>query len=314
MHKHVSYNLRAHLKKMNRILITLLFCIYSSNIFASSPQVADYLIYKNDTIATYNLLVEKYLQTIKDDKGRLFDMSFRNSITGIEGTSLNCWRGYQAIYKIENDSLFVNAIIDCHSLEYKEEIPKNYIGKVFGDKVKNGKVFVDWHSGNISFPTKRKDNKEIRWDGVFERTFIYETAIKVEKGIIAQISNEKNYIDLKNGIDRLKRDSISDILFSSIKDYKWAKLDKFDCGERYTVEIGRNGKVTDVIMTDYQTADEIEYYWDTKKEYNYCLKSIKKALSKLQFDILKRKGEPIYEKVYIEIWFNEDGTIENWTD
>ena len=132
-----------------------------SNSFASSPQVPDYLVYKNDTIPTYNLLVEKYLQTRKDDKGRLFDLSFRNSIDGTEGTSLNCWRGYQAIYKIENDSLFVSAIIDCHSLEYKKEVPKNYIGKVFGEKVKNGKVFVDWHSGNISFPAKRNDNETI---------------------------------------------------------------------------------------------------------------------------------------------------------
>ena len=67
-------------------------------------------------------------------------------------------------------------------------------------------------------------------------------------------------------------------------------------------------------MTDSLTADEIEYYWDGKREYNYCIRSMKKALSKLQFDILKRNGKPIYEKIYIEIWFNDDGTIENWTN
>lgn len=260
------------------------------------------------------MLVEKYLQTRKDDKGRLFDLSFRNSIDGTVGTSLNCWRGYQAIYKIENDSLFVSAIIDCHSLEYKKEVPKNYIRELFGEKVKNGKVFVDWHSGNISFPVKRKDNKEIRWDGVFERTFMHETAIKVEDGKVIEISEQQNYIDLKSGIDRLERDSISNVLFNSIKEYKWTKLDKFDCGERYTVVIGKKGKVTNVVMTDYQTEELIKEYWDTKREYNHCVKSVKKALSELQFDILKRKGEPTEEKVYIEIWFKEDGTIENWTN
>lgn len=299
---------------MKRILTIILISIYASNSFASSPQVPDYLVYKNDTIPTYNLLVEKYLQTRKDDKDRLFDLSFRNSIDGTEGTSLNCWRGYQAIYKIENDSLFVSAIIDCHSLEYKKEVPKNYIGKLFGEKVKNGKVFVDWHSGNISFPAKRKDNKEIRWDGVFERTFMHETAIKVENGKVIEISEQQNYIDLKSGIDRLERDSISNVLFNSIKEYKWTKLDKFDCGERYTVVIGKKGKVTNVVMTDYQTEELIKEYWDTKREYNHCVKSVKKALSELQFDILKRKGEPTEEKVYIEIWFKEDGTIENWTN
>ncbi|MCG2432113.1 hypothetical protein, partial [Aequorivita xiaoshiensis] len=72
---------------MNRILTILFFSFYVSISFASSPQISDYLIFKNDTIPTYNLLVEQYLQKIKDDKGRLFDLSFRNSIEGTLGTS-----------------------------------------------------------------------------------------------------------------------------------------------------------------------------------------------------------------------------------
>lgn len=304
---------------MKKFLTILFLSFYVSNSFTSnsivtSPQIPDYLIYKNDTIPTYNLLVEKYLQKIKDDKGRLFDLSFRNSINGTVGSSLNCWRGYQAIYKIENDSLFVNAIIDCHSLENKDQIPENYIAKLFGDNVKKGKVFIDWYTGNISFPLKSKDNKVIRWDGVFEKVFLFEKAIKIQKGEILKISDQQNYVDLKNGIDRFKRDSISNILFNHIKNYKWTKLNKFDCGEAYTVIIGENGKITDVVMTDYQTTELIKKYWDTKREYNHCIKSVKKSLSDLQFDIIKRKGEPIKEKIFIEIWFKEDGTIENWTN
>ena len=294
---------------LTAILITLVLTE-----LIASPQVPDYIIYKNDTIPTYNLLVEQYLQTQKDDNGKLFDLSFRNSIDGQLGTSMNCWRGYQAIYKIENDSLFVSAIIDCHSLENKNQTPNNYIKKIFGDKVKNNKVFINWYSGNISFPSKTKDNKILRWDGVFERVFLYETVIKIENGKIIEISDETNYVDLVNGIDRMERDSISNILFDHIKKYKWTKLDKFDCGERYTVVIGENGKVSDVVMTDYQTDELIEEHWDTKREYNFCVNSVKKAVSKLQFDILKRKGKPTEEKVFIEIWFNEDGTIENWTN
>lgn len=287
---------------------------FAINSFATSPQVPDYLIYKNDTIPTYNLLVEQYLQKVKEDKGKLFNLSFRNSIDGFLGTSPNCWRGYQAIYKIKNDSLFVSAIIECHSLEYKKQIPKNYIKEIFGNKVKNNKVFIDWYSGNISFPSKIKDNRILRWDGVFERVFMYETVVKIDNGKILKISNEQNYTDLKNGIERLKRDSISNILFDKIKNYKWTKLDKFDCSEMYTIVIGKKGKITNVIMTEYQTKESIKEFWDTKREYNYCINSIKKALSDLQFDILKRKGEPTEEKFFVEIWFNEDGTIENWTD
>jgi len=165
---------------MKWILTILIFILCLQNSFASSPQVPDYLIIKNDTIPTYNLLVEQYLQKIKNDNGRLFDLSFRNSIDGALGSSLNCWRGYQAIYKIENDSLFVTKLIDCHSLQSKATNSNNYLKKLFGDKVKNNKVFIDWFSGNINFPSKRNDNKELRWDGVFERIFMYETVLMIK--------------------------------------------------------------------------------------------------------------------------------------
>lgn len=307
----VNYNLE---KNMKWILIVFFIGISSINSFATSSQVPDYLIYKNDTIPIYDLLVEQYLQKLKGDKGRLFDLSFRNSIDGSLGTSMNCWRGYQAIYKIENDSLFVSEIIDCHFLENKKQISKKHFKEIFGDKIKNNKVFIDWYSGNISFPSKIEGNRVLRWDGVFDRVFMYETVVKIDAGKILEISEEQNYTDLKNGIERLERNSISNILFGKIKSYKWTKLDKFDCSELYTIVIGKEGKVNNVIMTEYQTRESIKEFWDSKREYNYCIKSIEKSLSNLQFDIIKRKGKPIEEKVYVEIWFNEDGTIENWTD
>ena len=40
-----------------------------------SPQIPDYIIYENDTVQTYNLLVEQYLQNKKSDKGQLFGLS-----------------------------------------------------------------------------------------------------------------------------------------------------------------------------------------------------------------------------------------------
>ena len=143
---------------------------------------------------------------------------------------------------------------------------------------------------------------------------MFETVVKIEKGNVVEINEEQNYVDLKNGINRLKKDSINNILFNKIKVYKWTKKEKFDCGELYTIIIGKNGKVSEILMTDYQNNDTISKYWDSKREYNFCINSMKKALKKLQFDIIKRKGIPIEEKINIEIWFNEDGTIENWTN
>ena len=77
--------------------------------------------------------------------------------------------------------------------------------------------------------------------------------------------------------------------------------------------IDKEGKVSKVTMLEYQTADSIDKYWD-RDEYNYCVNAILNSLKKLKFDIIKDKGNPISEDIYIEIWFDEKkGKIENWT-
>jgi hypothetical protein len=82
-------------------LFTLLLTVFTLGAFAS-PQSPDYIIYKGDTLATYTLILEQYFQLQeKADQGKLFGLSFR------DGATFNCWRGYQAIYKIDNDSLFL---------------------------------------------------------------------------------------------------------------------------------------------------------------------------------------------------------------
>lgn len=46
-----------------------------------------------------------------------------------------------------------------------------------------------------------------------------------------------------------------------------------------------------------------------------CTRKIKKQLSELQFDIIKRKGKPIKEKYRIELFYdNKLKKLENWTD
>lgn len=279
---------------------------------ANSPQVPDYLIYQNDTIPTYNLLVEQYLQKIKGDNGKLFNMNFRNSIDGRLGGSLNCWRGYQAIYEIENDSLFVNNIIECHSLAGTvKDKPKSYLSEIFGEKVKNERVFLDWFTGKISFPTVRDDNLILRWDGVFEKIYHYEMVIDIDQGKIIELNDEENYIDLENGINRLKKDTISTILFEQLRNSRLKKNNKFDCSDEYLITILEDGKVGEIRMA--WTDQQIKEFF-TKREYNYCISLLTKSLSKLQFDIIKRKGEPLQETILLEIWLNDDGSIENWTN
>lgn len=283
----------------------ILFILLPLGLFAS-PQNPDYIIYKKDTISTYNLILEQYLQRIDTTKTeKLFGLNFRN------GASFNCWRGYQAIYKIENDSLFLIDIINCSELLNKinksSSIEK--MKNIFGDKVKNNKVYINWFSGYISFPL---NNKLLRWDGVFYKIYEKETLINVSNGNVLKIENINNYIRRPNSIGRKNKDKISDILFKKLKKVKWENTKKFDCSEKYLITIDENGKVSKVNMS-YQTEEEIEKYYD-KDEYNYCIETISNALKELKFDIILDKGKPFSENIYIEIFFdNDNGKLENWT-
>lgn len=278
----------------------------------ASPQIPELLIYKNDTIPIYNLMIEEYLDMNKQDifgssEGKLFGLNFR-------GGSFNCWRGYQGIYKIENDSLFVVDMVPIGGfIEINEDgervsspKPKSYLEVVFSDRIKNNKVFVDWFSGNIAI----RNGDLLRWDGVFVRKFEKEKVISIEKGIFKNIIEVQNYIDLPNGINRRYNDKITDEIFKELEKPKWRNWD--DCAETYEILIGKNGQIKKVRMAYYKTQQEIKEYW-TRKEYNYCIKKVNKAVQNLQFDIVKDHGDAAEETVYLEFWVGEDGIIENRT-
>ena len=152
------------------LLFILVLTLSALRVFAS-PQMPDYIIFKGDTIATYNLILEQYLQRQeKTESEKLFGLSFRKSSNG--GFSFNCWRGYQAIYKIDNDTLFLVDIINCGERREGKIDKTASIEKmkgIFGDNVVNGRVYINWFSGDLNFPL---NNKLLRWDGVFYK--IYE--------------------------------------------------------------------------------------------------------------------------------------------
>ena len=58
--------------------------------------------------------------------------------------------------------------------------------------------------------------------------------------------------------------------------------------------------------------EELEKYFE-KDEYIFCINKVLNALQSLKFDIIKDKGKPIPEDIYIEIWVEENGKLKNWT-
>lgn len=293
--------------KHSRTFLSIFFLIFCSFQLAASPQMPDYIIFKGDTIATYNLILEQYFQKQeKPDQGELFGLSFR------DGATFNCWRGYQAIYKVYEDSLFLVDIINCgelRSTKIDTAASARKMKSIFNSKVADGKVFIDWFSGDISFPL---NNKVLRWDGVFYKIFEKETVVSISDGKILKAEDVDNYEKVPNAIGRKDKSKLSDILFKQLKKVRWKNTDKFDCSDKYLVTIGEDGRVSKVTMPAYPTQDSIDKYWD-KDEYNYCINNVFKAMRKLKFDIIKAKGKPISEDIYFEVWFDSKRKLENRT-
>ena len=266
----------------------------------------DYVIYGNDTIATYNLILEQYLQRLDStETEQLFGLTFR------DGASFSCWRGYQAIYKIENDSLYLVNIINCGELR-NGRIDKTQsnekIKSIFGNKFRNGKVHIDWFDGYINFPLI---NDVLRWDGVFYTIFEREKVLTISNGLIEKVDDFDNYIDDPKRIDRRDKSKISNLLFKKLKKAKWKNPNEFDCSEKYFVTINENGIVSKVRMV--LSDEEINEYYEPD-EFNFCIDKIMTALKDLKFDIIMDKGKPISEDIYIEIWIEDNGRIKNWTN
>ena len=293
---------------MQKYIALIILNLFSLSLY-SSPQMPDYIVFKKDTFATYNLILEQYLSKIDTTKSEnLFGLNFR------DGSTFNCWRGYQAIYKIENDSLFLTDIINCGELkrhkiiDKKESIEKMRI--IFGDNLKDNKIYINWFLGDFSFPLNKT---LIRWDGVFYKIYGKERVISIDNGKVIKIEDVNNYTPKRKAINRKNGDKVSDILFKNLKKVKWGNINKFDCSAKYLITIGKEGKVSKVTMLGYDTDEKIDEHWE-REEYDYCIKTIYDALSKLNFDIIKSKGKPISEDIYIHIWFDSaTNKIENWT-
>lgn len=293
-----------NMKKKLTILFLLLVAIAK---LEASPQAPDYIIIGNDTLPLYHLILEDYLHSIEQttDSNNLFGFSFRNDF-GYGITSTNCWRGYQAVYILENDSLFLKDIIPCNSLRELcvDDINNSneQMRKVFKERFKNNRVFIDWYSNDFAIPK----GKPIWWDGIFTTLYDKEKIYSVRKGILIDNHIVSNYIKVKGGISR-KEKEMSKAVFREIKKLNWKKLDdEFFCDDRYCLEIDSKGKVINVEKNNYGVQlDEDDIY---------CQDIIKNQLKNLQFDIILYHGRPFNDKFCIQIFYDSTKRkLENWS-
>ena len=139
------------------ILIKLFVVTRFVGAFAT-PQIPDILVYNGDTISVYMSLLPN--EFYKHDTVNIDDFKYVNRILNInlfgnqktcETTA--CGNGYRAVWKIEDEQLY---LIDIHSCCYYEDSIKADLTTLFKEQVIDGKINADWVTGNfISLQGKR---------------------------------------------------------------------------------------------------------------------------------------------------------------
>ncbi|WP_157486009.1 hypothetical protein [Flavobacterium soli] len=280
-----------------KLLLTTIFFLFCFQNLKASPQFPDYLIVGKDTLSIYFLPLNK-LDSFKQKE------LFRNlEIHNEYNASFNLWRGYQAYWKLENSKLFLTGFKDNLQSE-------NILKETFGNKYENGKVFADWFS---SYFAVGKD-KQLKWDGIFSRTYLKEELFEFEKGELKNRSLIENYIKMPNGISRLEdnRKLITDTIFSKIKDLAWKKLSDCECDDKYWININDKGKIDNISFVPFgDNENEIKQF---EKVHKKCIKKIFEQTKDLQFDIIKWNGKPYKQRIEFEIFYTVEGKLENWSE
>jgi hypothetical protein len=111
------------------------------------------------------------------------------------------WRGYQTVWRIRHDSLFIHRIhrikglraIDTEADADEKDVRKRmekFVGSKFG---RRDVMFVDWISGDFTLLTRERPSSDIIWSedhNIFEAGFIFT----FEKGILKSV--KKNMKDV----------------------------------------------------------------------------------------------------------------------
>jgi hypothetical protein len=104
----------------------------------ATKQNSEILIYKSDTLLTSDYPLDILIETNLTIKERI--TNYADTICEIS----TCWRGYNGTWEIQHDSLFLkNLGSSCEDFIF--DLKKTFSGR----KIRNGKIFANWYSGEI---------------------------------------------------------------------------------------------------------------------------------------------------------------------
>jgi hypothetical protein len=282
----------------------------------STAQVPDYLVIDNDTIAIFANPLEQYFEKLGN-----------REIIGLKGCgSTACWRGYKAVWRLKNDSLFLTAITSCHSGDWCTDIRDADLDLMFGDDYKNNCVFASWVSSDIMAPKgKLVQYIHMGYGSIYEenRYFTFSNGIKIKEKIQ---SNKKivNKIRLHKKAMEVSKQVQDTLFYYAKKNVCWDTTATpwfLLCDEKYILTYNRRGKIkkTWIDWEGETFREKIDDWWWNNTDDRKCRMTIKKAIKplrlsyldlpkkrfKITFDILydREKGEL---ELFKEYWMEHD--------
>jgi len=255
---------------MKKFILAFLFITALAYRTNASPQMGEFLIIGKDTFEFHN-----------DPLADLDEDTYGSFLKSIECTKdykeisrcLYTVKGYQGVWKIQDSTLY---LVDLSAYSN----PRKIFKKVFPDKYKNGEVLADWFTSQILIP--RGDI--LRYNDFGEVTsYLKEELMYFKSGQLINRVLVDNYVDLDNGISRLDQEKLRDTLKVMIKSFDRPKI-----VAGYYITINSDGKISDI--------DFYGLFSDNKLWQDY----FKEKMKDYQFDIIKEKGVPCKETIFIE--------------
>lgn len=288
-------------------ILGLLILISISQLGFSTGQVPDYLVVGNDTIAIFSNPLEQYFEKVGN-----------REIIGLKGCgSTACWRGYKAIWKLQNDSLFLTAITSCHTGDWCTDTRDADLDLMFGDDYKNNSVFASWVTGEIMAPKgELVQYIHMGYASVYEQEqiFTFKSGIKTKVKIKSNRKLAREARSLKKA--RIIQESVPDTMYFYVKnnlDWDTLKTPYLDlCDDKYILTYNRRGKIkkTWVDWEGITFSEKVVDWWWNITEDKDCRKKMKEAIKPLNLSYLDLPKKRF--KITITILYDKSGELKIW--
>ncbi|MFC6999131.1 hypothetical protein [Rufibacter roseus] len=167
---------------MKKAIIFFMFLITGLNAHAT-VQVPDLLLIGKDTIFLYSFPLENFLEH------RPF------GFTSDSLRSTNCWRGYQAIWRLVNDTLYLERIRRCESdkIQGDENIYALFEKNKLEGTFSKGKVVAYWYDKTLIQYLLPKGIPNYK-----NEIYLWEKKDKNKKNTILRLKFEKGVLKVNN--------------------------------------------------------------------------------------------------------------------